>query len=90
MESADNYCTFYYQDHFGIKKTLIRTTLKSILEQTQSEKILRSHRSFIINLKKVISIKGNAQGYKLRLQNCDYEVPVSRKYMEEVKSQLND
>ncbi|SEK41944.1 LytR/AlgR family response regulator transcription factor [Parapedobacter koreensis] len=90
IESTDNYCTFYYEDNSEIKKILIRTTLKSTLEQIKSENILRCHRSFIVNLKKVKNIKGNAQGYKLKLKNIDVEVSVSRKYMEEVKNIVNN
>lgn len=89
VESADNYCTFYYEEHNVVRKTLLRTTLKSVEEQIKSEKILRSHRSFIVNLKRVTSITGNAQGYKLKLKSSSFEIPVSRKYMEAVKKQLS-
>lgn len=90
IESTDNYCTFYYWDNSGIKNTLIRTTLKSTSEQIKSKNIIRCHRSFIVNLKKVKTVKGNAQGYKLKFENTDFEVSVSRKYMEDVKNVLND
>ncbi len=90
IESADNYCTFYYQNNSEIKSILVRATLKSVLEQIKSENVLRCHRSFIVNLKKVKEIKGNAQGYKLKLENCDYEVSVSRNYAEKVKFKLNN
>lgn len=89
IESTDNYCTFYYWDNSGIKNILIRTTLKSTSEQIKSKNIIRCHRSFIVNLKKVKTVKGNAQGYKLKLENTDFEVSVSRKYMEDVKNILN-
>ncbi|HDR51577.1 MAG TPA: LytTR family transcriptional regulator, partial [Mariniphaga anaerophila] len=39
---------------------------------------VRTHRAFIINLKKIKSKKGNSLGYRLRLQGTDSEIPVSR------------
>ncbi|MFT3739168.1 MAG: LytTR family transcriptional regulator DNA-binding domain-containing protein [Breznakibacter sp.] len=90
IESTDNYCTFHYGTNTGMKKALVRTTLKSAMGQIKSKHILRCHRSCVVNLKKVKNIKGNAQGYKLYLENTGIEVPVSRKYIDEVKNILGN
>lgn len=84
IESAENYCTVFYLSNEIIQKILLRTTLKSIENQIQSENILRCHRSYIVNFDKVKNAKGNAQGYKLSFENYDSFVPVSRKYLESV------
>ena len=84
IESAENYCTFFYEENGIIQKILLRTTLKSIENQIQSENILRCHRSYIVNFDKVKNAKGNAQGYKLSFENYGSFVPVSRKYLESV------
>ncbi|MCF8363633.1 MAG: LytTR family transcriptional regulator DNA-binding domain-containing protein [Prolixibacteraceae bacterium] len=39
---------------------------------------MRVHRAFIVNLKKVISKKGNALGYRLKLEESKSVIPVSR------------
>ena len=40
--------------------------------------MLRTHRAFIVNLKKVRSKKGNALGYKLGVSGYEEKIPVSR------------
>lgn len=84
VESTDNYCTFYHLKNSTIEKDLLRTTLKSVEEQIKSKKILRCHRSYIVNLEKIKSLKGNAQGYKLGIENSNFTIPVSRKYLKSV------
>jgi DNA-binding LytR/AlgR family response regulator len=39
---------------------------------------VRTHRAFIVNLKKIKSKKGNSLGFRLRLRGTDSEIPVSR------------
>lgn len=90
IESTDNYCTFYYHCNSGISSVLIRTTLKAVLEQVKSADIVRCHRSFIVNLQMVKSAGGNAQGYRLVLQDRNFTVPVSRKYMSELRRVLDN
>ncbi|WP_366512832.1 LytTR family transcriptional regulator DNA-binding domain-containing protein [Kordia sp.] len=40
--------------------------------------IYKTHRSYLVNLDKIISCSGNAQGYQLSLENYTNTVPVSR------------
>ncbi len=44
------------------------------------------HRAFLVNIRMVVKIDGNSQGYKLNLEGCEEDVPVSRAYAKEVKS----
>ena len=89
VESTDNYCTFYHLKNSTIEKILLRTTLKFVEGQIKSNKILRCHRSYIVNLEKIESLKGNAQGYKLKMVDSDYIVPVSRKYLDLIDGVFN-
>jgi magnesium-transporting ATPase (P-type) len=89
LESTDNYCTIYHRKNSTIEKVLLRTTLKSVEEQISSKKILRCHRSYIVNLEKIESLKGNAQGYKLKIFDSNYIVPVSRKYLNLINEVFN-
>lgn len=63
--------------------------MKSVEEQISSKKILRCHRSYIVNLEKIESLKGNAQGYKLKIFDSNYIVPVSRKYLNLINEVFN-
>lgn len=76
-----NYCNIYYINNGQTCKSLIRIPLKIVEEQISNSRIVRCHRSFIVNLDKVTDAKGNAQGYRLSLQDMAEAVPVSRKYL---------
>lgn len=82
IESNDNYSTVIFQKEEQILKELIRSSLIRLENQIPAESIVRCHRSYIVNLDKVIKISGNAQGYKLHLKDSDFIVPVARKYSE--------
>jgi len=63
IESADNYSNIVYHEDSNLKKQMIRSSLKRLESQYSSNYILRCHRTFIVNLKNVKSIEGNAAGY---------------------------
>lgn len=80
VESADNYCEVVFLKNNAVTKHLIRASLKLLESQIQVSFILRCHRSYIVNLKQVEHIKGNAQGYKIDFKCGSNTVPVSRNY----------
>lgn len=80
IESSDNYCTMVYAEEGVLKKHLLRSSLTRIENQLDSQKFVRTHRSYIANISKVASVSGNAQGYKLNLNQFDLQIPVARKY----------
>ena len=90
IESADNYSNIVFTEEAKVKKQLIRSSLKRMESQIKDENILRCHRTFIVNLKNVKNIEGNAAGYKLSFDQDGYFVPVSRsfgtKILEKLKS----
>ncbi|MEJ5103001.1 LytTR family DNA-binding domain-containing protein [Chryseobacterium sp. MYb328] len=88
IQSMENYCTLYYLDNNTVKKLLLRISLSGILMQVQTQTIKRCHRSYIVNLEKVKSLKGNAQGYKLILPEIDFNIPVSRSFISVIIPQL--
>ncbi len=74
-----NYTEIYTYSSIGIDKVLIRITLKELEEELKSiSYMFKTHRSYLVNLKTIESISGNAQGYQLVLKNCSITVPVSR------------
>lgn len=81
IESADNYCEVVFLKNNAVTKHLIRASLKLLESQIKFSFIIRCHRSYIVNLKQVEHIKGNAQGYKMDFKyGPPYTVPVSRNY----------
>lgn len=90
-EAEGNYVHFHYlspSDHRPASK-LIRLTLKQAEATARaSSDIVRCHRAFLVNLQRVSRVEGNSQGYRLRLDGCADEVPVSRAYASRVKEKL--
>ncbi len=83
IESSDNYCTVYYLHNGKLQKPLLRSSLSRMETQLANHpRLVRCHRSFVVNLDKVERVTGNAQGYKLHLLNGELEVPVARRYNE--------
>ena len=91
IESADNYSTVYYLRHDAVVKQMIRGSLKRFESQITFPFIIRCHRSYIVNLKQVNHIKGNAQGYKIEFKTeLSDEIPVSRSYSKTLFERLEE
>lgn len=86
-ESKGNYCVITYQDGDKVKKELLRLSLLNLEGQANCPRIVRCHRSFIVNTARISQRKGNAQGYKLQIGSSEHEVPVSRKYIDMIPKQ---
>ena len=81
-----NYTDISSLDENTLKKVTYRVTLSSFETQLkEASSIVRCHRSYMVNLKKVKNISGNAQGLRLELINQSEIIPVSRKYIPIVK-----
>ncbi len=87
-QSMENYCTFYFLENNSLKKTLIRISFSNALQQIETDSVKKCHRSYIVNLRRVKNLKGNAQGYKLILPEIDFEIPVSRSFIPSIIPQL--
>jgi hypothetical protein len=81
--SDGNYVEFYLQDQKGkISRYIKRNTLSGTEEQLSNHpSILRTHRSYLVNIHKIDSVRGNAQGYKLTLTGIETQIPVSRNHI---------
>ncbi|MDP4275617.1 MAG: LytTR family DNA-binding domain-containing protein, partial [Bacteroidota bacterium] len=78
-ESEGNYVVFYLKGNPQIRKEIIRNSISNIEQQLSAIPFfMRTHRAFIVNIKEVLSKKGNSLGYHLRLSGIEAEIPVSR------------
>ena len=74
----------------GQKSILLRSTLKKMEEQLANHPaFFRCHRMYLVNLKLVNTVSGNAQGLKLHLSSLEEPIPVSRSLTETVKLKLH-
>ncbi|WP_405607015.1 LytR/AlgR family response regulator transcription factor [Polaribacter sp. Asnod1-A03] len=79
-----NYAEIYTKSENSFDKKLIRVSLKELEEQLKEFNfIFKTHRSYLVNTNQIKSINGNAQGYKLQLNNYPLEIPVSRSKIKE-------
>lgn len=78
-EAEGNYVAFHLLEKERPAKKLIRNSISNVEWQLADyPDCFRSHRAFIVNLRKVVRQHGNASGYRLSLHGSDVQVPVSR------------
>ena len=83
LKSESNYTAIYYLEHQQVKKILIRTNLKKLESDLDSIHLIRTHRSYMINLQQVLAVNRKGRGYQLTLTHLrDTVIPVSPTYME--------
>ncbi|WP_249037287.1 LytTR family DNA-binding domain-containing protein [Algoriphagus antarcticus] len=89
ISSEGNYVVFYLSQEGKLHKKIIRNSMNEIEEQLKMHAcLLRVHRAFLVNLKKISQKRGNALGYRLRLNGLDLEVPVSRNKVREFEEKF--
>lgn len=89
IESADNYSNVVYLKDGLLSRQLIRGSLKRLEAQITLPYIIRCHRGYIVNIRQVKDVSGNAQGYKISFRTTGViPVPVSRSYGKEVLARL--
>jgi uncharacterized lipoprotein NlpE involved in copper resistance len=77
------------ENKFIVSKTLRNTLKKALGYLADSPELVQCHRAYIVNLSKVNKVEGNSQGLVLKFENCDIEVPVSRSFVNSIKSKLS-
>ncbi|QBF84236.1 LytTR family transcriptional regulator [Shewanella maritima] len=104
IKAAENYCEVVYLLQYdenpelqvsekkaaSQQSVLLRTSLTKLLEQTPADvKVMRCHRSYAVNVEQVTAYSGNAAGLSLQTDACDLSVPVSRRYVNDIKAALS-
>lgn len=78
-KAVGNYLEIMVSQNGEIQKLLKRMTLKEFETQLKAPNhIIRTHRSYLVNLRQVSDVRGNAQGYQLHLIHYPETIPVSR------------
>lgn len=90
IASADNYAKIHLCENEIIRSVLIRNTLKNMEEKLSPyPMIVRCHRGYIVNLRKVTRVSGDAHGLKLLLEGASEEILVGKTYLTTVKELLD-
>lgn len=87
-KSMDNYCMIYYRKEDTVEKQMMRITLARLDQLLNTGTVVRCHRSYLVNLEKIIKKEGNTQGLLLRFAGTEDCALVSRSAVGTVKSYL--
>lgn len=80
VSSLGNYVEICCLKEHKKQKTILRTSLHKVEKTLESyPEIFRCHRTYLVNLKRIVNIEGNAKGYELYFEIEDIIVPVSKR-----------
>jgi hypothetical protein len=83
IESEGNYVVFHLVQNGMIRKEIIRNSISDVEQMLAGIPfIARTHRAFIVNIRKVSKRTGNSSGYRLQVEGTADQVPVSRSNVE--------
>ena len=86
VKAEENYCQLTFVRSTGLSMRLVRTPLSAVEEAFEAHPAMRRvHRSYLVNLRHVKDLSGNAQGFRLHFNEGNASVPVSRKLNEEIR-----
>lgn len=91
IESADNYICVYYINGDKSKKSMIRNTLSRVAEHLKGSRIVRCHRSYMINLDHAKVLHRDKEGVfiELGIEGLP-DIPISRTYADNIREWLID
>jgi len=89
IRSADNYVEIVYREGEGLKKKLIRNTLKNIEHQIKPySNFIRCHRICIVNVHYIEKLESDYNNHLLVIRGFNEQIPVSRQYLLKLKETL--
>ena len=85
IESSDNYCIIKYLNNDKISDFVLRSSLKRLANELIDTPIQRCHRSYMINLEHVASLKKDNSdiSFEFDVPNVK-EIPISKSYNEKI------
>jgi WD40 repeat protein len=91
IESDDNYIQVWYSDSSGeMRKYMLRCRLKTVEESFSDSDLVRCHRKYIINIRKVRVLSSGKDGYTVELDaDSTPAIPVSKTYEQAVLARFN-
>ena len=91
IESDDNYIQVWYTDSTGeFKKYMLRCRLKTIEDSFADSDLIRCHRKYIVNIRRVRMLISEKDGYAIELESDSTpRIPVSKTYEQAVLARFN-
>jgi hypothetical protein len=86
IQSSSNYIEIYFREGKQIKRQLMRQTLTEAASQLKEFDIIQKcHRCCLVNLSQISRIIRATSGYELDVEGLDFQIPVSRSRIAEIK-----
>lgn len=83
IESDGNYVVFHLLQNGVSRKETIRNSISEVEHMlARFPFVVRTHRAFMVNIKKISKRTGNSSGYRVQLEGTADQVPVSRSNVE--------
>lgn len=80
-ETSKDSTDFYWQNLMGVEKTTVQTSLANVEKELSSyPQFVRLHRNFVVNMRGIHKVEGNARGYNLFIARKKQAIPVSWKF----------
>ena len=91
IKAEDNYINVFYQRSGAIASYLLRCKMQTIADNcVDSSSLMRCHRSYIVNIKKVSVLHNEADGFVIDFEREGLEsIPVSKTYSAKVLEAFN-
>ncbi|NER14736.1 hypothetical protein GWK08_14865 [Leptobacterium flavescens] len=87
IKASENYVQVFFEKENSFQNTILRNTLTKV--EKQAPFLQKCHRSYLVNLEKVINIKGNSQKAVICFENEANEIPLSKSYYKKIRSAIS-
>lgn len=90
IQVDENYCHVWLcNDNEGAKRITVRSTLSDITERLPEKIFLRTHRSYVVNLRRVVRIKTQGSSHHA-LTDTGFCVPISKRRAQSINESLSE
>jgi DNA-binding LytR/AlgR family response regulator len=90
IEAADNYIIIHYLENHKPARYMIRNTLKRLEEGLAGSGLVRSHRSYMVNIDNVKVLKKEKEGLIIGFESpIQVTVPISKTYLDNFIKKLS-
>ncbi len=91
LEAADNYINVCYINKERMSKFCLRNSLKNIEAMNLDSNLIRCHRSYIINFKKVKVLRKEKEGLFVELDSKEVpDIPISKTYTSKIMDMFSN
>lgn len=85
LEAADNYVVIHYLDHTRRARYVLRNSLRNMESLLKDHKVIRCHRSFMVNFERIKMMRKEKDGLVLDLDLPEkVTIPVSKTYVDQI------